>query len=233
MTGWMKLARGGAASTFVLFGALSGASAEDTPAGPADSGSAGTTTTALNAPAAVGGESDWPCVQRRVGKISAGVVWSGPDPAEAGAWEKDFDAAALAQKLASRRTAMEDVDGLIDAFLDKAGPDGKTPRLTRVFAGVLDLVNAERDRVVQGIGRYARGQTKLAERVRLEADKLGDATDAPNPPQTKEIQDLETALKWDKRIFEERSRSLTYVCETPVLLERRVFEIARRLQQRL
>ena len=235
MTGRTNLAGGLAVSTVLLLGAMAAASAQDTPAAPVDPGKpeAGTTTSAPAAPPAAAADAVWPCVQRRVGRISAGVVWSGPDPAQAGPWDKDFDAAALAQKLASRRTALEDVDTLIDAFVSKTSPDDKDPRLTRVFAGMLDLVNAERDRVVQGIGRYARGQSKLAERVRLEADKLGDATDAPNPPQTKEIEDLETALKWDKRIFEERSRSLTYVCETPVLLERRAFDIARRIQQRL
>ena len=236
MTGLVRNARssvvGVVASAVLVIGVVGLASAEDTSAGQAGS-SQPDTGAAVGAKADLAGESEWPCVQRRVGRISAGVVWSGPDPAAAGAWDKDFDAAALAQKLASRRVAIEDVDGLIDGFAGKLDREDRSQRLTHVFAGVLELVNAERDRVVQGIGRYARGQSRLAERVRLEGDKLGDAADSPNPPQTQEIRDLETALKWDKRIFEDRSRSLTYVCETPVLLERRVFDIARRIQQRL
>jgi hypothetical protein len=40
---------------------------------------------------------------------------------------------------------------------------------------------------------------------------------------------LRQKLAWDTRIFRERSQSLTYVCETPVLLERRAFELARAL----
>lgn len=177
-------------------------------------------------------DPDWPCVQRKVGALSAGVVWSGPDLATAGQWDKDFDAAALAQKLASRRTPIEDVDGLLDSFVQQAGAD-KAVRLTRVFAGVLELVNDNRNGILNGIDRYSRGQNKLADRIRDESDKISAAKDSPGAESTKETQDLETQLKWDTRIFQERGRSLTYVCETPVLLERRLFDIARRIQQRL
>ena len=35
---------------------------------------------------------------------------------------------------------------------------------------------------------------------------------------------------WDTRIFTERQQMLTAVCESPVLLERRLFELARAIQ---
>ena len=130
-------------------------------------------------------DADWPCIQRKVATISPGAVWAGPDLAAAGPWGDDFEAAALAQTLASRRTPIEEADALIDAFAGKAGSD-KTTRLTRVFAGVLELVNTERDRVIAGLGRYARGQSKLAERVRDESDKLGEVKDSPMTETPKE-----------------------------------------------
>jgi hypothetical protein len=194
-------------------------------------------------------DSDWPCAQRRTSTISPAAIWAGPDIAKAGAWDDDREAAELAQKLASRRTPMSDVDGLLDEFTAKAGAE-KDLRLTRVFVGVLELINGERGRVVAGIVRYAQGQQKLAERVRQDGDAVADAREAeaekPGPKEaekagTKESDplfaqggtDVENKLKWDKRIFEERSRSLTYVCETPTMLEQRAFELARRIQQRL
>ncbi len=177
-------------------------------------------------------DPDWPCVQRKVPTISAGAVWSGPDPAGAGEWGKDFEAAALAQKLASRRTSLEAADQLIDAFAKDATQD-KAQRLTRVFAGVLELINTERDRVLHGIERYARGQRRLADRVRDESDRISAVKDSPGAETTEESRALENQFAWDRRIFEERSQALTYVCETPVLLEQRLFEIARRIQARL
>ena len=175
---------------------------------------------------------DWPCVQRKVPTVSAGAVWSGPDPAGAGEWGKDFEAAALAQKLASRRTSLEEADQLIDAFAKDATQE-KGQRLTRVFAGVLELINTERDRVLHGIERYARGQRRLADRVRDESDRISAVKDSPGAETTENSRALESQFAWDRRIFEERSQALTYVCETPVLLEQRLFEIARRIQARL
>jgi hypothetical protein len=175
--------------------------------------------------------TDWPCAQRRAGTISVAAVWAGPDISQAGAWDQDSDAAELARKLASRRTPIEDFDGLLDAFVANAGEE-KDIRLTRVFAGALELINVDRDRVMSGIVRYARGQNKLAQQVRKDSEDVSDAMEA-NASEAKALEDAQTKLTWDKRIFEERSRSLTYVCETPSLLERRAFEIARRIQQRL
>lgn len=198
-----------------------------------------------------GKDAVWPCAQPRTSTISAAAIWAGPDIAKAGAWDDDTQAAELAQKLASRRTPMPDVDGLLDAFAARAGAD-KDVELTRAFAGMLELINIERDRVISGIVRYAQGQEKLAERVRKDGEAVADAQEAADekpdaaptdvksadahsadaqPPKAEA--DAATKLKWDKRIFDERSRSLTYVCETPTLLEQRAFEIARRIQQRL
>lgn len=177
-------------------------------------------------------DPDWPCVQRKVPTLGAGTIWSGPDPGTAGPWGADFKAAELAQKLASRRTPISEMDGLIDAFAREAGSD-KNLRLTRVFAGALELINTERRRIMSGIERYARGQRAMAERIREEADKITAIKDSPATVTSKEIQELETQFAWDKRIFDERSQALQYVCETPVVLEQRLFEIARHLQARL
>ncbi len=177
-------------------------------------------------------DPDWPCVQRKVPTISAGAVWSGPDPGAAGEWNRDAEAAALAQKLASRRTDIDAFGHLIDEFAQAAGAD-KQQRLTRLFAGVLDLVNRERDRILQGIERYARGQRLLADRLREASDRISAARDSPGAEPTADIKDVELQFAWDKRIFDERRQSLSYVCEMPVLLEKRVFDTARLIQEHL
>lgn len=177
-------------------------------------------------------DPDWPCPQRRTPDISLAAVWTGPDLASAGPWTDDLDASALAVKLAGRRTPLDQVDGLIDTFAKEAGPDAKT-RLVRVFAGVFEISSLERAKLVDGITRYARGQQRLAERLREEGDALSKAKDSPEAAETQQTQELEQKLNWDTRIFDERAHSLTYVCETPVLIEQRVFEIGRHIQDRL
>jgi len=101
-----------------------------------------------------------------------------------------------------------------------------------VFEGVLDLLNTERDKVMAAIARYARGQKALAAKVRDDADKAADAQEnditAPDA-----LEQAHPELKWDKRIFDDRAQALTYVCESPVLLEKRAFALARAIERRL
>ena len=159
------------------------------------------------------------------------------------------EAAAILQKLepdevrqlgtamfAVADVAEPQVAGVLDDFVAKAGAE-KEKRLTRVFAGVFEVINGERNKVVAGIGRYAQGQRRMAERIREEADQISATKDAPSAQDARDIpkdaSELETKFTWDRRIFQERSQSLTYVCEVPTLLEQRLGEIARRIQARL
>ncbi|WP_298351973.1 hypothetical protein [Rhodoblastus sp.] len=187
--------------------------------------------TAVSEPQASPNEAPWPCAQRRTPTISAAAVWAGPDIAKAGDWEQDSEAAALAEKLASRRTPLSEIGGLLDDFVKKAGAD-KDQRLTRVFAGALALINRERDRIIAGIAHFAEGQERLAERVRKESEEVADDADK-GAADAKALAEAKVEFAWDKRIFAERSQSLTYVCETPGILEQRAFEIARRIQEKL
>lgn len=181
-------------------------------------------------------DPDWPCVQRKVTTLSPGQFWTGPDIAAAGEWGGDNDAAVLAQKIASRRIDLAEIDPLLDAYVAKAGAD-KAKGLTHVYAGVFEVINGERDKVVGGIARYAQGQRRIAERIRDEADKISQVKDSPSVSDATELpkdqSELETKFAWDRRIFQERSQSLSYVCEVPQLLEQRLGEVARKIQARL
>ena len=191
-------------------------------------------------------DADWPCAQRKVATLGSGAVWTGPDLAAAGDWGTDRDAAQLARKLASRRTELKEVDALLDEFTAKT-PDKaeRDTRLTRVFAGVFEVVNGERSTIVNGISRYAQGQRRLAERIRDEADRVSAAKDSPAQAEgaeattdaqkasAKQAADLETQFNWDRRIFEERNGQVSYVCEVPQLLEQRLGDLARKIQSRL
>ncbi|MFC6789886.1 hypothetical protein ACFQE0_09815 [Methylobacterium komagatae] len=184
-------------------------------------------------------DPDWPCVQRKVETLSPGQFWTGPDIAAAGEWGSDNDAAVLAQKIASRRTELSQVDPLLNEFAGKFGSDkdAKDKALTRVYAGVFEVLNGERNKIMSGITRYAQGQRRMAERIRDEADKISQIKDAPSKGDETELPkdqtDLETKFAWDRRIFQERSQSLTYVCEVPQILEQRLGEIGKRIQAHL
>ncbi len=208
-----------------------GSSAEQGTALAPSSANSGTTTVyAAPKPAE---EVRWPCAQPRVSSISIGTIWSGPDPALGKDWDDDNDTAALAQKLASRRTSLDEIDPLVADFAKKAGPD-KPKQLTKLFVGVLDIINENRDKILAGIMRYAQGQERLAERMRDESDKISQTqSDATAEGLGVATSQQNRDFAWDQRIFKERRQALSYVCETPSLLERRAYEIGKRIQAQL
>jgi hypothetical protein len=40
-------------------------------------------------------------------------------------------------------------------------------------------------------------------------------------------------IEWDTRVFEERRKTINFVCEVPVVIEQRLFALARAIQQSL
>ena len=50
---------------------------------------------------------------------------------------------------------------------------------------------------------------------------------AAESPDFDKIDAEEEKLDWDTRIFTDRQAQLTYVCETPVILEQRAFALGR------
>jgi hypothetical protein len=189
---------------------------------------------ASHAVAADAQDPDWPCIQRKVSEISPAQVWNGPPlGAVEDAWRNDDAVAELAATIASRRTELADAKTKITDFATSAGAD-RNQRLTLLFAGVLASINAERSSIMAGIGRYARRQHALAEKISGEAAELDRL-----PPQggtqdeVAHREELTEAQEWDTRIFRERERSLRYVCELPTVLEQRAFALGKEVTAQL
>lgn len=178
-------------------------------------------------------DPDWPCIQRKVPEISAGMVWAGPpiDGLEQ-EWRAEAEIAALAQRIAARSTPVEDGKKAVEAFAAQLAA-GKDHKLSLLFAATLATVNAERGSIIEGIQRYARRQAKLAERIQHQTEELNQLPHDGTKSQRARRRELEEQRLWDTRIYEERERSLGYVCEQPVLLEQRIFALAREIMMHL
>jgi hypothetical protein len=53
--------------------------------------------------------------------------------------------------------------------------------------------------------------------------------DQPNADQA-QTEDLASRLAWQTRIFEDRRKSTSYVCDVPVLIEKRLFDLGKAIQ---
>ncbi|MFD2031237.1 hypothetical protein ACFSKM_14865 [Ancylobacter dichloromethanicus] len=87
--------------------------------------------------------------------------------------------------------------------------------------------------IMSGIERYAQHQIALSNRIKDESLAVAKAKKAAATDDDKaKVAELEKQLLWDTRIYDARQQSMTAVCESPVLLEQRVFALARAIQEK-
>jgi hypothetical protein len=175
---------------------------------------------------------DWPCQQLKVPEISIASVWHGP-PLDAIDTTKPADSkeAELVARLAARRTPIEDARKLIADYLTGTGEE-KQEKAKRLFAALYSTLNGQRDQVMSGIERFSRKQKAMAEEIREQTRKIRELQDKPDadPAQSDQIA---SQLSWQTRIFEDRRKTTSYVCEVPVLIEKRLFDLAEAIQSGL
>ena len=174
--------------------------------------------------------ADWPCIQRLVPQLAASQMWAGPSP-EGSSADPEGRVAQLAHQLASRSTPVEEAQAAVEQFADSLAPEERNAALARLFHDVLEQINQERSQIIAGIKRYTRKQQHLAEKIALDSQELADLQPGTTPDA--QTQELLEARQWDLRVFEDRQRILTHICEQPVLLEQRAFAVSRALQARL
>jgi hypothetical protein len=178
---------------------------------------------------AAGTDPDWPCIQRKQPHLSMGQVWTGPIPDEAAIkLARDPQIVRLADRLEQRRLPIEEAEVTIAEFAAEA-EDGQ---LVALMQAIFDRIERDRSALIAGIARYGQSQLSLSQRIeerRAEMARL----EAAETPDFDALDAAEEALDWDQRIFTERQQSLTYVCETPVILEQRVFALGRAIVSHL
>jgi hypothetical protein len=172
---------------------------------------------------------DWPCQQLKVPGIAIASVWNGP-PIEIGDGAKPVDAkqAELVSRLAARRTRMEDARKLIADYVVGSSAERQEKAKT-LFAALYSTLNGQRDEVMDGIERFSRKQKVAADGIREETQKLRQMQDQSNLDQA-QVDDLASRLAWRTRIFEDRRKSTSYVCDVPVLIEKRLFDLGKAIQ---
>lgn len=174
-------------------------------------------------------DPDWPCVQRLVPRVSVGTVWSGPALESVDiAWRENAQVSSLVTTVSARRTPMDGAKRAIEDFAAGLSAD-RNALLTALFAGIFDTINADRETVIHGIQRYALRQRALGQKIAKATAKLEDMRRNSISETDPGYQELNEALNWDIRIFEDRERSLSAICEQPVLLEQRLFALAREI----
>ena len=175
---------------------------------------------------------DWPCAQAKVPEISLAAVWAGPALGDAEEkWKSDPKISALVEKVAARKTPLDDAQKAITEFLSTPGTDKMTTGKL-LFAGLFEQLNAERSSVMGGLERVTRKQRQAADKIRSDTLALQALQDTTPPDQPK-IDELGNQLVWETRIFEDRRRVVKFVCDVPTTIDQRLFAFGRTIQQEI
>jgi hypothetical protein len=173
---------------------------------------------------------DWPCEAPKVPELSAAAMWDGPSIADVGdTWQNDPKVRDLVGLVAARRTPMDAAQKAVAEFLAEK-PAEREQRAKELFAGVFDTLNEERNEVMDGLERTARKEMDLGGKIKSDVGEMRTLQDQPNADQAK-IKALSDEILWSTRIFEDRRKTIRYVCEVPGTIEQRVFALARAIQQ--
>ena len=173
-------------------------------------------------------DPDWPCVQRLVPTLTAGTYWAGhgtvPD------WRSDPAVAELVDRVAPRSRPVEAGVAEIKAFAASTPAPERAARLERVFTGLVDETNLQREQVIDRLHGVARRQRDLTGTV---AQATAQLRALPPDAPAADRDEVTTRRQFLIRDYEEVERTIRYACEVPVQLEARLGSFAQAVQASL
>ncbi len=181
-------------------------------------------------------DKNWPCIQAKVVKLSAGQMWRGSPVKETDlSWQENEDAKNLVSQIIPRRVTLKETEKLIEEFAKKH-PVNLKFQLEQSFLALLFETNKVRNEIIGGIGKFSTRQKDLSKRIVINRRKIvefekKDEADTLTKEEDQQFAKLEQQLEWDIRIHEEREKSLEFVCEAPVILEQRLFALSQQLKK--
>ncbi|MGQ0672137.1 MAG: hypothetical protein ACT4N2_04560 [Hyphomicrobium sp.] len=202
------------------------------PTGVVRAGEAAPSGAAVAAPTTGAPAGDWPCVQRKVDNIALSQVWDGPPVEEIKDWQDDEAIAKLITYLATRKYSIEDATAAIEKFSASQPDAERDTKLVKLFAGYFQTVAAERRTIISGIVKYSRRQKEKAEIIEGKGKTIAEleSKSGQDEAAAAELAKLQEEYDWDTRIFKERNDNLPIACELPVLLDQRLFEVAKSIR---
>jgi hypothetical protein len=179
---------------------------------------------------------EWPCVQGRVETLSVTQVWDGPSIDGVKGWYKEKGISDLIELLATRRVPIEETEAAIKKFAEGLPEGERDQKLTLLFAGLFDKVSSQRRSIMSGILKFQKSQQQRAlelERQSTEIAKLESKREPGIVEDTPELAQAREKFNWATRIFQERQQSVPLACELPVLVEERLFGVARAIRAQM
>lgn len=179
-------------------------------------------------------DPDWPCIQRLVPVVSATTIWDGPALDElAQDWRQAPEVARLVNRVTAPLVDRQNVEKAIEDFAAGLAPGQRNQTLTLLFAGVLETMNKDRAKLIDGIKRYSRDQASRASRLDQDLTELVQLEEETGDAALRQRRQLEKKIQITQRVFDERERAIEYLCGRPVAVEQRLGSLARIISMQL
>jgi hypothetical protein len=168
-----------------------------------------------------GTDPDWPCAARLVPTLTAGAYWAGPITPNP-AWRDDDKLFPLVTEVIDRDTPDAEAEAKLSAYAASIPAAGRGA----VFSALVDQTNDERTLLIRRIKQLGLRQRRMGDaiaRLSTQADQLPAAD--PRRAELGGERDL------DVQAFGETQHTMTYACEAPAGMERRLGMLAKILQK--
>ena len=178
----------------------------------------------------------WPCDQVYNPKLNLTAIWQGPPiEQELKDWWKDDDVIEYVNKLAD--PVLEESVGveLIEEFAKKYSYFGliKKPeqkqKLIYLFAGLYQKAKDRRNRQYVGIIKFVERQDSIRKAIGSSSKLIRKYRKAKLDEKDPKFVEASAQLKWNTRVFDQRTRLTEYICEEPVFNTQRLGYQARKI----
>tara|TARA_B100001057_G_scaffold278524_1_gene278768 strand:+ start:194 stop:829 length:636 start_codon:yes stop_codon:yes gene_type:complete len=178
----------------------------------------------------------WPCDQVYNPKLNMSAIWGGPDIKDyIKDWWKDDEVIEVATKLSDPILTEKDGTKIIESFAKKYTYFGiiakkeQEEKLVNLFAGLFQKASDKRRRQYTGIVKFVERQDVIRKTIGKSSKKLRELRKAGVGQDDKEFLMYSEQMKWNTRVFDQRTRLTEYVCEEPVYGEQRIGYQARKI----
>ncbi len=178
----------------------------------------------------------WPCDQVYNPKLNLSAIWQGPSiESSIKDWWKHDDVIEYVNILAEPTLLEKDGTLIIEEFAKKYTYFGiiKKPeqreKLVFLFAGLYQKAKDRRNRQYKGIIKFVDRQESLRNAIGESSKLLRKYRKDKLDKKSKKFLDADAQLKWNTRVFDQRTRLTEYVCEEPVFNTQRLGYQARKI----
>ena len=178
----------------------------------------------------------WPCDQVYNPKLDLKAVWSGPQIDDFKKnWWKDDEVIEMVNKLSDPILSEDEGTRIIEDFAKKHSYFGlikkkeRNTKLINIFLGLFEKASQKRNKQYEGIIKFVERQDVIRKTIGDASKELRKSKKAGLDVKDPKFTEAEAKMKWNTRVFDQRTRLTEYVCEEPVFLEQRIGYQARKM----